>query len=209
MDQAGTGDRAGIDHRIERPVVVGQPDRIERLAARLDADRRRHAFFADQFERKRKHESLGDRLDGERHPAVADLVDMAVDGNERDAEMRGIGALQLGNVIGDRAEIVRFEFLVASLQKALERRLVGIAGISGDEIAFGGLANLGVHDHPCKWQETKQSLCHGRLPALDRASGRTQQMCVILTRAAHFLNLRPTCVMVARPGKPALPRCGA
>ena len=41
MDQAGTGDRAGIDHRVERPVVVGQPDRIERLATRLDADSRR------------------------------------------------------------------------------------------------------------------------------------------------------------------------
>ena len=41
MDQPGAGDRAGIDHRVERPVVVGQPDRVERLAARLDADRGR------------------------------------------------------------------------------------------------------------------------------------------------------------------------
>ena len=145
MDQPGAGDRAGIDHRVERPVVVGQPDRIERLPARLDPDRRRNALLTDHVERERKHEGLGYRLDGERHPAVADLIDMAVDGNETDAEMRGVGALQLGNVIGDRAGIIRFEFLVASLQKALERRLVGIAGISEGEIAFGRVANLGVH----------------------------------------------------------------
>ena len=37
--------------------------------------------------------------------AVADLIDMAVDGNETDAEMRGVGALQFGDVIGDRAGI--------------------------------------------------------------------------------------------------------
>ena len=124
MDQSGTGDRAGIDHRIERPVVVGQPDRIERLAARLDADRRRDALFADHFQRKREHERLGYRLDGERHGAVADFIDMAVDGDEADAEMRGIGPLQLGDIVGDRAGIVGSEFFVASGQKALERRLV-------------------------------------------------------------------------------------
>ena len=72
--------------------------------------------------------------------AVADLVDVAVDGDETDAEMRGVGALQLGNVIGDRAGIIRFEFLVAAGQKALQRRLVGITGISEGEIAFGRVA---------------------------------------------------------------------
>ena len=146
MDQAGTGDRAGIDHRVERPVVVGQPDRIERLAARLDADGRRHALFADHVQRQRKHEGLGDRLDGERHRAVADFIDMAVDGDERDAEMRGIGALQLGNVVGDRAGIVRLEFLVTAGQEMLQRRLVGVAGISGGEVGFGRANNLGVHN---------------------------------------------------------------
>ena len=89
--------------------------------------------------------------------AVADLINVAVDGDESDAEMRGIGALQLGNVIGDRAGIVRFEFLVTARQKVLERRLVGIAGISGGETAFGRAANLGVHIITIKWQEMKQS----------------------------------------------------
>ena len=110
MDQPGAGNRPGIDHRIERPVVVGEPDRIERLAAGLDADRRRNPLFADHFQRQRKHERLGNRLDGERHRAVADFVDVAVDGDERDAEMRRIGPLQFGDIVGDGPGIVRPEF---------------------------------------------------------------------------------------------------
>ena len=51
-------------------------------------------------------------MNGERHRAVADLIDMAIDGDEGDTKMRRIGALQLGDVIGDRTGIVRFEFLV-------------------------------------------------------------------------------------------------
>jgi hypothetical protein len=102
MNQPGTGDRAGIDHRVERPVVVGQADRIERLAARLDADRSGYALLADHVERTRKHEGFRNRLNGERYGAIADLVDVAINGDETDAEMRRIGALQLGDVIGDR-----------------------------------------------------------------------------------------------------------
>jgi hypothetical protein len=41
-------------------------------------------------------------LNGERYGAIADLVDVAINGDETDAEMRRIGALQLGDVIGDR-----------------------------------------------------------------------------------------------------------
>jgi hypothetical protein len=59
--------------------------------------------------------------------------------------MRRIGALQLRDVIGDRAGIVRSEFLVAGSQEPLKRRLVGVTGISGGEIAFGRTGNLGVH----------------------------------------------------------------
>ena len=102
MDQSGTGDRSGIDHRIEGFVVVGQPDRVERLAARLDADRRLDAFLSDEVQRQRENERLGNRLNGERHGAIADFVDVAVDGGESDAEMRWVGPLQLGNVIGER-----------------------------------------------------------------------------------------------------------
>ena len=42
MDQTGAGDRAGIDHRIEGMVVGVEPDRIEGIARRFDADRAFH-----------------------------------------------------------------------------------------------------------------------------------------------------------------------
>ena len=41
-DQPGAGDRAGIDHRIERMVVGVEPDRVEGIARRFDADRAFH-----------------------------------------------------------------------------------------------------------------------------------------------------------------------
>ena len=132
MDQPGAGNRAGIDHRIERPVVVGEPDRIERLAARLDADRGRDPLLADHFQRQRKHERLGHRLDGERHRAVADFVDVAVDGDERDRRnapdwpvaARGCSRRR-------RPELSALNSSVATGQELLQRRLCGVSGISG------------------------------------------------------------------------------
>jgi hypothetical protein len=157
MDQPGTGDRARIDHRIERLVVVGQPDRIERLAAGLDADRRRDTLLPDEVKRQRENERLGDGLNGERHGAIADLVDMPVDGDERDPEMRRVGPLQLGNIVGERARMISFEFLVAAVQEALERRLSGISSISGGGIGHSRTARSTIS--PC-FGKNKQSLCH-------------------------------------------------
>src|SRR5262249_45268029 len=91
VDQAGTGDRAGIDHGIERFVVVGEPDRVEGLAARLDADGGSNPLFPDQIQCERKDERLRDRLNGELDGTVAGLIDMAVDGDETYAEMSRIG----------------------------------------------------------------------------------------------------------------------
>src|SRR5437660_6448659 len=70
---------------------------------------------------------------------------MSGDGNERETEMRRIGALQLGNVVGDRTGMIRFEFLVAAVEKALERRLRRITGISGRNIDQARASNLSVH----------------------------------------------------------------
>ena len=39
LDQAGTGDRTSVDHRIERLVVRRKSDGVEGFAARFDADR--------------------------------------------------------------------------------------------------------------------------------------------------------------------------
>ena len=146
MDQPRARDRPGIDHRIERPIVVGEPNRIERLAARLYANRGRHALFPYHFQRQRKYEGLGNRLNGERHGAVADFVDVAIDGDESNAEMCWISSLQLRDVVCDRTGIVRFEFFVAAGQELPQRRLGGVSGILDLEIGAGRTDNLGVHD---------------------------------------------------------------
>ena len=122
VDQPGTGDGAGIDHRIERPVVWPQPDRVKRIAARLDADHGLDLLGAKQFQGQREDEGLGDRLDGEKHVAVADLVDVAVDGRQADAEMVRIGLFQLGNIVGERAAIVVLQLRMTTDQEPMQRR---------------------------------------------------------------------------------------
>jgi hypothetical protein len=146
MDQSRARDRAGIDHRIERPVVVGEPDRVESLAAGLNADRGGDALLPDRLERKGKHEGLGDRLNGERHGAVAGFIDVAIDGDERDPELGRIGSLQLRDVVGNRTGIICFELLVAAGQKSLQRGLCGVSGISRLDGAADLKRYLGVHE---------------------------------------------------------------
>ncbi len=90
VNQTGAGNRAGIHHRIERLVVRREADRVEGFAARLNTDGRFDALRPEQVERESKHESFRDRLDREGHVAVADFVDVAVDGGDADAEMCGI-----------------------------------------------------------------------------------------------------------------------
>lgn len=58
---------------------------------RPDADLGFDALVADNLQRKREYECFRDRLNGELDRAVAGLVDVAVDGRERDAEMRRVG----------------------------------------------------------------------------------------------------------------------
>src|ERR1700731_1307302 len=62
--------------------IRAQPDRVEGVAARFDPDHRLHPLGAEHFQRQRKDEGFGDRLDGEGNGAVADFVDGAVDGGE-------------------------------------------------------------------------------------------------------------------------------
>jgi hypothetical protein len=58
MDQAGTGDRAGVDHRIEGMVFGIEADRIKGIARWLDADRLFHPRRAERIQRQREHEGL-------------------------------------------------------------------------------------------------------------------------------------------------------
>ena len=55
-------------------------------------------FVAEVLERHAERERLGDRLQRERLIAVAGLEDLAVGGDDADAEMIGIRVAELGNV---------------------------------------------------------------------------------------------------------------
>lgn len=90
----GIGPDVGAPFLLDHRVIVQQP---RDLAI---------AVSSRPSPMQREHERLGHRLNRERHGAVADLVDMAFDGDERDAEIRRVGSLQDGNIIGDRAGIV-------------------------------------------------------------------------------------------------------
>src|SRR5205807_217900 len=82
----------------------------------------------------------------ERHGAVADLVEVTVDGDERNTEVIGVGTLQLGNIVGESSRTVSPEFLVAIAQEAPERWLGGISSRSGRAGCAGQTAGLGVHN---------------------------------------------------------------
>src|SRR5689334_14862458 len=91
VHKPGAGNRAGIDHGIERLVVRAKAYRVERVAARLDADRGFEPLRAHRLQCEREYERLGDRLDREGYGAFANLIDVAIERRERDAEMRRIG----------------------------------------------------------------------------------------------------------------------
>ena len=72
---------------LQRPAGAGlQADRVEGVAGGLDADRLLHALAAAVLQRHAVDQRLGDRLQRERLARVADLVDLAVDGGDGDAE---------------------------------------------------------------------------------------------------------------------------
>jgi hypothetical protein len=86
-DERRDGDRAGVDHRVHRPAGLRlEADGVERVARRLDADLAPHRLGALVLEGDAVDQRLGDRLDRELLARRADLVDLAVDGGDGDAE---------------------------------------------------------------------------------------------------------------------------
>ena len=79
-------------------------------------------------QRQAEHERLGDRLDGEQLLVIADVVSLAVDGDDRDAEPVGVGLGELGDVVGDLAVVDAAILGVQLLQRrrgTARRRLRG------------------------------------------------------------------------------------
>src|SRR5437867_7341905 len=95
--------------KLGKSTIPRHPLFRDRKSTRLNSSHRTISyavFCLKKKKRKRKHEGFRDRLNGERHGAVADLVDVAIDCDDANAEMRRIGALHLGDVIGDRFGMV-------------------------------------------------------------------------------------------------------
>jgi hypothetical protein len=180
MDQPGACDCAGIDHRIEGMVVGIEADRVEGVAGRLDADRTFHPFGAERIQRQREYERFRHRLDREGDAAIADLIDMAVDGGEADAEMRRIGLAQFRNVVGDVAGVLGDKVLIATLEEPQQRR-------------FGAGPLIGVMDRRGRWQDVHGCPVRARLGAgsiLRRIGARWNRCCRLYSRQ------RKRCVMV-------------
>ena len=99
-DLGRSGDGPGIDHGIARLARFRvQADGIEGLSGRLHIDLARHEIERQHLQRKRVDEWLGDRLNREFLPRVADLVDPPTRGGDDDAEIVAACLGQLGNVI--------------------------------------------------------------------------------------------------------------
>lgn len=98
-DQAAHGDRAGVDHRIERAPGAGvEDDGVEGVAAGLDAHVTEHLVAPEQLQREAVAERLRHRLDRERALGVPARGQTSVDRRERDAECIGLDGGELGDV---------------------------------------------------------------------------------------------------------------
>ena len=141
LDQRRGGDRTGIDHGIERPVVAFvEGDRVEGIARRLDADAPQHLRMAPILECQAIDDGLGDRLDGEAGLLVAGVVAEAVRGHERDREPARVRRGQLGDVAG---EVAVGEVHVAGVQ-FVEQPLDRVA-VHGVEPGGVVLVQMSVH----------------------------------------------------------------
>jgi len=86
-EEAGGGDRARVDHRVERQARLRvELERVVGYARRLDVDACGDSLGTVAVERQREGHGLGDRLDREADARVAGLVALTVDGDQADAE---------------------------------------------------------------------------------------------------------------------------
>ena len=99
-DEIRRHERPRVDHRVVGPVVaLVELDRVERVAAGLHADPRQYALAALVLQGEPVGEHLGHRLEGEGHLVVADVLRVAVDGDDRDGEPVERGRAQLRGAV--------------------------------------------------------------------------------------------------------------
>ena len=97
VKQRRHGDRAGVDHRVVRPVGARiELDGIEGVTARLHADVRRDPVLSEFLDRHAKREGFGNGLNAERLVGVAAGEGASVGGRDADAEVIGRSFAELG-----------------------------------------------------------------------------------------------------------------
>jgi hypothetical protein len=90
VQDAGDGNGAAIDHRVERAARMRiELDRVERIATRLDTDTLQHCLASDELDRETIGECLRNRLNGERRCRIADGVEFAVCRRDRETKRSG------------------------------------------------------------------------------------------------------------------------
>jgi hypothetical protein len=128
MQQGRHRDRAGVDHRVVWPVGAAmQPDRVEGVAARLDANKARDGLLAEFLERHSEGEWLRDRLDRERHVAVTRGQHIAFGADDTDAEVFGVGFSEFRDVGGHLASSQRHMPGVQLVNELLQSMFLGDA----------------------------------------------------------------------------------
>ncbi len=146
-DESRRGDGARVDQGIAGAAAAGlEADLVEGLARRFDADLREHGGLAAIVEGEAVDEGLRDRLDREGLARIADLVELAVDGREADAEPARIGLPELGDVGRHLAVLEREEApeqRVEMLRDGRTRRVGGVGPHSDGLTQFRCLSRGG------------------------------------------------------------------
>ena len=96
-------------------------DRVEGLARGFDPHARENLPQPGHLERQPVHQRFGDRLDGERGAAVAHLVDLAIDGGDRDTEPVRVGPPEFRDISGHDALLKPGVLVMEMLQVLLDR----------------------------------------------------------------------------------------
>jgi hypothetical protein len=108
--QPGTGDWAGVDHRVHGRAGGGtEADLVEGVAARLDTDAAVYERLAESLECQAVGERLRHRLDREANARISHLVDHSVERDDADAEVRCVTSRELRDVGRDFAFVKRRE----------------------------------------------------------------------------------------------------
>ena len=117
LQQAVDGQRAGVDHRVDRPAPLIQGNLVEGVAGGLDADALEDLLQAELLDGQAVNQWLRHRLDGELVVDVAECVEVAFGAHDGGGPQVGVDVGQRRNVRG----ILPVRDLAAVLGEGVER----------------------------------------------------------------------------------------